>query len=56
MNAASLTVEDLDISAMADQEAFNAQLAKVDAAIQTVSDTRASLGANQNRLDTQSIT
>ncbi|MGN7387124.1 flagellin Hag [Sporosarcina sp. SAFN-015] len=50
-NAATLTVDDLDVTGMTSTALFNAELKKVDDAIQTVSDTRSSLGANQNRLE-----
>lgn len=50
-DATTLTVDTLDVTAMAATTDFDAELAKVDAAIQTVSDTRSSLGANQNRLE-----
>ncbi|WP_223701308.1 flagellin Hag [Sutcliffiella deserti] len=51
MDSTALTVNDLDITAITDTAGFDAELAKVDAAIQTVSDTRSYLGANQNRLE-----
>ena len=50
-DATALTVKDLNITGLADTAAYDTQLAKVDAAIQTVSNTRSYIGANQNRLE-----
>ena len=51
MDATTLTVNDLTVSGLADTAAYDAELEKVDNAIQAVSDQRSLLGANQNRLE-----
>jgi flagellin len=47
----ALSVDGLDLTAPTDAAGFDTILESIDAAIQTVSDTRAGLGAKQNRLE-----
>jgi flagellin len=51
MSASGLLVNDVDASAWADSAAFDTDLAKIDAAIESVSEQRSKLGAFQNRLE-----
>jgi len=51
MDAATLTVDTVNVTAWSGPAGFDADLAKIDAAIKTVSQQRSALGAVQNRLE-----
>lgn len=51
MDAATLGVDTVDVSAFSSGTDFDTAIASIDAAIKTVSDQRSALGATQNRLE-----